>query len=48
MEEAELELMDLPIKDLEQENGSITLLTEKNDFTQVQDLLKNMSYHIIE
>jgi len=48
IEEAELELMDLPIKDLEQENGNITLLTEKSNFSEVQELLKKMSYHVIE
>lgn len=47
-EEAELELMDLPIKDIDIEDDKIIITCEKTNFSAVQKWLKEQTFHVIE
>lgn len=48
VEEAEMEVMVLPVSDIEVELDKITLYCEKKDFSVVQDRLLEMWYHVVE
>ena len=48
MEEAEIELMDLDMEDIEEEDWKLVLTVDKNNFTTVRDELKKLWYHVIE
>jgi len=47
-EEAELELMELPVKDIESDKQWITVYTSKSDFTNIQNILILKNYHVVE
>ncbi len=47
-EEAELELMDLPVKDIDIEWDKIIVTCEKSNFSVVQKWLKEQNFHVIE
>ncbi|NOZ43606.1 MAG: YebC/PmpR family DNA-binding transcriptional regulator [bacterium] len=48
MEEAELSLMELPIKDIEVEEDNLVLTCEKSNFSLIQKKLKEQQFHAIE
>lgn len=48
MEEAELELMDLAIKNIDVEDANLVVTCEKNNFADVQKGLKDLSFHVVE
>lgn len=48
MEDAEMELMDMDIEDIETEEGNLILTIDRNNFIKVRDELKNKGYHVID
>ena len=47
-EEAELELMEFAIKDIEVEEKKLIVTCEKNDFSTMQQELKDNNFHVLE
>jgi len=47
-EEMELELMDMPAKNIEHEEDKIIVTCEKIDFSEIQKLLKQHKFNVIE
>jgi len=48
LEASELELMDLALSDIEVEWDKITVYCEKSDFSQIQEKLLELNYHVVE
>jgi transcriptional/translational regulatory protein YebC/TACO1 len=47
-DEAELELLDMDVEDVENEDGHLIVTVDKNNFTSVRDMLKEKNYHVID
>jgi transcriptional/translational regulatory protein YebC/TACO1 len=47
-ENLELEIMELPVSDIQIENGVAEIYTEKTDFIQTRQEILNLGYHITE
>jgi transcriptional/translational regulatory protein YebC/TACO1 len=47
-DEAELELLDMNVEDVENEDGHLIVTVDKNNFTSVRDMLKEKNYHVID
>lgn len=48
MENAEIELMDMDVEDIDTEEWKLILTVDKNNFIIVKDLLKKAEYHVID
>lgn len=47
-EEAEMDLLDMDVEDVENEDWHIILTVDKNNFTSIRDELKSKKYHVID
>ncbi len=48
MDEAEMELMDMDVEDIDNEDGKLVLTVDKNNFITMREELKSKWYHVIE
>ncbi len=48
LDDAEMELMDMNVEDIDHEEWNLILTVDRNDFVSVRDELKSNSYHVID